>query len=121
MSVLSSLLAGTGLAAAVAVGVFGGAAPRAANPRGDEMPLLSCDVARAPAERSEETLDAHRLLFREDEHPSRVVAEVTATLVRDRSGALRLRLLASATGSQVDPAPGWEGVAGVNRITAEEM
>src|SRR5262245_53592917 len=120
MSVLVSVLGGAGLAAAVAAGLFVGTAPRAAGPCGDEMPAVSRDPRCAPAARGESTLDTRRLLFREDEQPSRVVAEVTATLVRDREGALRLRFLASATGPHVDPAPGWEGVRGVNRITAEE-
>src|SRR5262245_10943039 len=121
MTVMLSVLGGAGLAAAVVAGVLVGAAPRAADSRGDELPVVSSDVDCTPPARGESALETRRLLFREDEQPSRVVAEVTATLVRDGEGSLWLRFLASATGSQVDPAPGWEGVAGVNRITAEEM
>jgi len=50
----------------------------------------------------------------------RVHAEIGAEL-RRAAGGQRLWLRLSATGSRVDPVPGFEGVRGANRITAREL
>jgi hypothetical protein len=65
-------------------------------------------------------VDEKRCDYLEDEGTGRCLADIRASLVR-RGGALQLRIVAAATGPRVDPVPGWRGVQGANRITAEEI
>jgi hypothetical protein len=66
------------------------------------------------------TLDERRFDYLEDEPTGRVLAEIRARLERQGGDAV-LRVTASAIGARVDPVPGWQGVRGSNRITAEEI
>jgi hypothetical protein len=68
-----------------------------------------------------DVLDTRSADFPEDEDGSRVVAALEASLQRDRGGAARLVIRASAVGPRVVPPPGVEGVRGSNRICAEEI
>src|SRR5262249_43312139 len=87
-----------------------------------DRPALASGVERpaATSASADEVLDRRALVFREDEDPTRRIAHVEARLVRT-GNAVALRVVASAVGADVDPAPGWEQLARSNRITAEEM
>jgi hypothetical protein len=65
-------------------------------------------------------LDSRRVDYLEDEGTGRRLAELRLELARE-AGAVSLRIVATAVGPRVDPIPGWQGVAGANRITAEEF
>src|SRR5204862_3427785 len=67
-----------------------------------------------------EILDRRRADYREDEDPSRILADLHAELVRDGSRAV-LVVTASAIGPRVVAPPGVEGVAGSNSITSREI
>jgi hypothetical protein len=65
-------------------------------------------------------LDSRRIDYFEDEGTGRRLAELRVVLERD-PGGVSLRIVASAVGPRIDPIPGWQGVSGANRITAEEL
>ncbi|MCI0341884.1 MAG: hypothetical protein L0216_12160 [Planctomycetales bacterium] len=64
-------------------------------------------------------LDERALAYREEEDGRRV-AEVRATLVRRRGGAV-LSLAASAVGPAIEPPPDWRWRRGGNPVTAREL
>src|SRR5437660_12210855 len=55
-----------------------------------------------------------------DDHDGRRVADVRVKLV-ERDGLRSLELVVSAVGPGVDPIPGFAGVRGANRHTAEQI
>jgi hypothetical protein len=65
-------------------------------------------------------LDSRHVDYLEDEGTGRRLAELRLDLAC-KAGAVSLRIVATAVGPRVDPVPGWQGVAGANRITAEEL
>lgn len=81
---------------------------------GPSVATRAMDSARA------EVLDRRRADYREDEDPSRILADLQAELVRDGAGT-RLLVAASAVGPRVVAPPGVEGVAGSNSITSREI
>jgi hypothetical protein len=65
-------------------------------------------------------VDERRLDYAEDEGTGRRLAAIHAVLER-RGATIALRVTAAAIGPQVDAIPGWQGIRGANRITAEEL
>jgi hypothetical protein len=55
-----------------------------------------------------------------DDHDGRRLADIRLHLV-ERDGQRSLELVISAIGPQVEPIPGWRGVRGANRHTAEQI
>ncbi len=55
-----------------------------------------------------------------DDHDDRRLADIRLHLV-ERDGQRSLELVISAVGPQVEPIPGWQGVRGANRHTAEQI
>ena len=84
------------------------------------LAVLTACSRSSPAGASIEVLDSRRAPYVEDEPGGRVLADVTARLVRESDHA-RLLLSISAEGPQVDPVPGIAGIRGANRITAREL
>lgn len=80
--------------------------------------LVSFTLAE-PAEKSL-TTEAEPRFDYHDDRDSRNLAEVTLT-VRNQSELPTLEILISAVGPNVDPIPGYRGVHGANRYTAEEI
>jgi hypothetical protein len=83
-------------------------------------PRRECGDAPPPGTAPAVLLDSRRVDYLEDEGTGRRLAELRLELVRE-AGAVSLRIVATAAGPRVDPVPGWQGVAGANRITAEEL
>src|SRR5262249_44117254 len=73
-----------------------------------------------PPEQRAVVLDACSYDYPEDEGTGRILAVITTVLERNDAG-ITLRVAASAIGPRLDPVPGWQGVRGGNRITAEEI
>ena len=107
-----------GSVAAVLLGAGLVAVAMLASARRAAAPPLPRDAA--PRDAAPLALDRRVLAFREDDEPSRVVAEVTAT-VEAREDGVHAVVAASATGPRVHGAPGPLSVHGGNRITAEEL
>jgi hypothetical protein len=77
--------------------------------------------ASLPPSAAPTILDEREADFLEDEPGSRVVAAIRARLVRGAAGGVVLRVEASPAGPRVSPPVSAHGVAGTNRISADEI
>jgi hypothetical protein len=111
---IAALLLG-GTAGLVALGARGRASDS------EDTPLGRSRVrASAPARPHPSILDERRFDYPEDEGTGRLLAAIHVVLER-RGAETTLRVTASAIGAGLDPLPGWQGVRGANRISAEEF
>ena len=97
-----------GTLGALLLGVLSAAAPARAEAGGTP-------ATRTPGR----VLDARHAWFLEDEDSRRVAA--LRAEIREGADGVRLRLDIRAEAPGVEPPPGWEGVAGANRISAREL
>jgi hypothetical protein len=77
--------------------------------------------ASLPPSAAPTILDEREADFLEDEPGSRVVAAIRARLVRTADGGVVLRLEALPAGPRVSPPVSAHGVAGTNRVSADEI